>query len=136
MGGDDDGIVAVSSLILGSDGGDRGSLNNLLMCIRRNQGIGSFMSSGSSGTIGGGGIISVRDSLEITESIVDFGTVGVTEVVESSVGITELAGDSGTIVSTGVSVEVNGSVDCLSLVSMLWLVRELLVPKLGSTGSW
>ena len=69
MGGDDDGIVAVSSLILGSDGGDRGSLNNLLMCIRRNQGIGSFMSSGSSGTIGGGGIISVRDSLGITESV-------------------------------------------------------------------
>ena len=78
----------------------------------------------------------MRDSLGITESIVDCGTVGVTEVVESSVGITELAGDSGTVVSAGVSVEVNGSVDCLSLVPMLWLVRELLVSKLGSTGSW
>ena len=77
----------------------------------------------------------------------DCGTVGVTEVVESSVGITELAGDSGTVVSAGVSVEVVGSVDCLSLVPMLGLVRDpsditgsvedsLLVPKLGLTGSW
>ena len=135
MGGDDDGIVAVSSLILGSDGGDGGSLNNLLRCIRRNQGIGSLMSSGSSGTIGGGGTVSVRDSLGITESIVDCGTVGVTEAVESSVEITELAGYSGTVMSAGVSMEVNGSADCLSLVSMPWLDRELLVSKLGSTGS-
>ena len=66
----------------------------------------------------------------------DCGTVGVTEVLESSVGITELAGDSGTVVSAEVSVEVIGSVDCLSLVPMLWLVRNLLVPKLGPTGSW
>ena len=136
MGGDDDGIVTLSSLIVGSDGGDGGSLNNLLRCIRCNQGIGSLMSSGSSGTIGGGGTVSVRDSLGITESVVGCGTVGVTVIVESSVGITELAGDSGTVVSAGVSVEVIGSVDCLSLVPMLWLVRNLLVPKLGPTGSW
>ena len=109
--------MPVSSLTVGSDGVGGGTLNNLLMCILSNQGIGSHMSSGPSGTIGGGGIISVRDSLGITESIMDCGTVGVTEVVESSVGITELAGDSGTVVSAGVSVEVNGSVDCLSLVS-------------------
>ena len=105
--GDDDGIMSVSSLTVGSDGVGGGSLNNLLMCILSNQGMGSRMSSGPSGTIGGGGIISVRDSLGITESIVDCGTVGVTEVVESSGGITELAGDSGTVVSAGVSVEVN-----------------------------
>ena len=126
--------MSVSTLTVGSDGVGGGILNNLLMCILSKQGIGSRMSSGPSGTIGGGGIMSVRDSLEIT---VDCGTVGVTEVVESSVGIiTELAGDSGTIMRAGVSVEVNGSVDCLSQVSMLWLVRELLVSRLGSTGSW
>ena len=61
--------------------------------------------------------------------------MGVTEVVESSVGITELAGDSGTVVSAGVSMEVNGNVDCLSLVSMPWLDRGLLVSRLGSAGS-
>ena len=49
--------------------------------------------------------------------------------------------------SAGVSVEVVGSVDCLSLVPMLGLVRDpsditgsvedsLLVPKLGVIGSW
>ena len=135
-GGDDVGIVTLSSLIVGSDGGDGGSLNNLLRFISCNQGIGSLMSSGSSGIIGRGGTVSVRDSLRVTESVVGSGTVGVTVIMESSVGITEMAGDSGTVVSAGVSVEVNGSVDCLSLVSMLWLVRELLVPKLGSTGSW
>ena len=128
--------MSVSSLTVGSDGVGGGTLNNLLMCILSNQGMGSRMSSGPSGTIGGGGIISVRDSLGITESIVDCGTMGVTEVVESSVGITELAGDSGTVMSAGVSMEVNGSADCLSLVSMPWLDRELLVSKLGSTGSW
>ena len=53
------------------------------------------MSSGSSGTIGGGGTMSVRESLGITESVVGCGAVGVTVVAESSVGITELAGDSG-----------------------------------------
>ena len=67
--------------------------------------------------------MSVRDSLGITESIVDCGTVGVTKVVKSSVGITELVGDSGTVMSAGVSLEVNGSTDCLSLVAMLWLDR-------------
>ena len=101
VGGDDDGIMSVSSLTVGSDGVGGGILNNLLMCISSNQGIGSRMSSGPCGTIGGGGIISVRGSLGITESIVDCGTVGVTEVVESSVGITEFAGDSGTVVSAG-----------------------------------
>ena len=85
-----------------------------------------------------------RGSLGITESIVDCGTVGVMEVVKRAVGITELVGDSrtvmsagvsmevngsagcgdsGTVMSAGVSLEVDGSTDCLSLVSMLWLDR-------------
>ena len=76
-----------------------------------------------------------RGSLGITESVENCGTVGATEVVGSSVGSIELDEDSGTVMSAGVSMEVNGSVDCLSLVSMPWLDRGLLVSKLGSAGS-
>ena len=76
-----------------------------------------------------------RGSLGITESVENCGTVGVTEVVGSSVGIIELDEDSGTVMSAGVSLEVNGSTDCLSLVSMPWLDRGLLVSRLGSAGS-
>ena len=47
----------------------------------------------------------MRDSLGITESVVGSGIVRVTVIVESSVGITELTGDSGIIVSAGVSAE-------------------------------
>ena len=50
-----------------------------------------------------------RGSLGITESVENCGTVGVTEVMGSSVGSIELDEDSGTVVSAGVSVEVTGS---------------------------
>ena len=46
LGGDDDGIITFSSSTVGSDGGIGKVLNNLLMCICSNQGIGSRMSSG------------------------------------------------------------------------------------------
>ena len=46
LGGGDDGIIASSSSTVGSDGGIGKVLNNLLMCICNNQGIGSRMSSG------------------------------------------------------------------------------------------
>ena len=46
LGGDDDGVMTVSSLAVGSYGDIGGVLNNLLMCISSNQGIGSRMSSG------------------------------------------------------------------------------------------
>ena len=58
----------------------------------------------------------------ITEGVENCGTVGVTEVVGSSVGSMG-CGDSGTVMSAGVSLGVTGSTDCLSLVSMLWLDR-------------
>ena len=48
----------------------------------------------------------------ITEGVENCGTVGVTEVVGSSVGIIELDEDSGTVMSAGVSMEVNGSAGC------------------------
>ena len=53
-----------------------------------------------------------RGSLGITESVENCGTVGVTEVVGSSVGSIELDEDSGTVMSAGVSMEVNGSAGC------------------------
>ena len=46
LGGDDDEIITFSSSTVGSDGGIGEVLNNLLMCISSNQGIGSRMSSG------------------------------------------------------------------------------------------
>ena len=42
-----------------------------------------------------------RGSLGITESVENCGTVGVTEVVGSSVGSIELDEDSGTVMSAG-----------------------------------
>ena len=50
--------------------------------------------------------------LGITEGVENCGTVGVTEVVGSSVGNVELDEESGTVMSVGVSVKVNGSMGC------------------------
>ena len=59
-------IVTLSSLCVGSDGGDgKLVLNNLWRCPGSNQGIGSLMSSGSSSMTGGGITGSVRGSRTI-----------------------------------------------------------------------
>ena len=57
--------------------------------------------------------MSVRGSLGAAETVVNCVTVGVTEVVGSSVGSMG-CGDSGTVMSARVSLEVTGSADCLS----------------------
>ena len=57
--------------------------------------------------------MSGRGSLGITESVENCGTVGVTEVVGSSVGSMG-CGDSRTVMSARVSLEVTESADCLS----------------------
>ena len=46
LGSGGDGVIASSSSTVGSDRGAGTVLNNLLMCICNNQGIGSRMSSG------------------------------------------------------------------------------------------
>ena len=59
----------LSSLCVGSDGGDGDLvLNNLRRCLGTNQGSGSLMSSGSSSMTGGGITGSVRGSRTIVSA--------------------------------------------------------------------
>ena len=61
-------------ILVGRDRGPGAVLNNLLMCIGNNQGIGSRMSSGPSGTTGGGVMMRGTRPPGITDSVGDCGT--------------------------------------------------------------
>ena len=104
-----DGVIASSSFTVERDKGAGAALNNLLMCLGRNHGKGSRMSSGPWG---------------ITEGAV-MGRGIMPPWVADSVG------NCGT--ELGVSVGITGDAGMLSCVGML---GSLLASVLRSAGSW